>query len=107
MIFDSGLGDESIIVSYVATDNYHGGALAARRLAEVLGSQTEALATLQGLRCADMNRQSLFASFLSRGKSSPHDLRTVAPHDGDFKAVWSDARTRRRFLGTAAGRPWR
>ena len=37
VIFDSGLGDESIIVSYVATDNYHGGALAARRLAEVLG----------------------------------------------------------------------
>lgn len=38
VIFDSGLGDESIIVSYVATDNYAGGALAARRLAEVLGA---------------------------------------------------------------------
>ena len=37
VIFDSGLGDESIIVSHVATDNYHGGALAARRLAEALG----------------------------------------------------------------------
>jgi ABC-type sugar transport system substrate-binding protein len=37
VIFDSGLADESIIVSYVATDNYHGGALAARRMAEVLG----------------------------------------------------------------------
>jgi ABC-type sugar transport system substrate-binding protein len=37
VIFDSGLADESVIVSYVATDNYHGGALAARRLAEVLG----------------------------------------------------------------------
>jgi ABC-type sugar transport system substrate-binding protein len=37
VIFDSALGDDSIIVSYVATDNYHGGALAARRLAEVLG----------------------------------------------------------------------
>jgi ABC-type sugar transport system substrate-binding protein len=37
VIFDSGLADDSIIVSYVATDNYHGGALAARRLAEVLG----------------------------------------------------------------------
>jgi ABC-type sugar transport system substrate-binding protein len=36
VIFDSGLADESIIVSYVATDNYHGGALAAHRLAEVL-----------------------------------------------------------------------
>ena len=39
VIFDSGLGDESIIVSYVATDNYQGGALAARRLAEALGNK--------------------------------------------------------------------
>jgi ABC-type sugar transport system substrate-binding protein len=39
VIFDSALGDESIIVSFVATDNYRGGALAARRLAEVLGSK--------------------------------------------------------------------
>ncbi|MCI0333531.1 MAG: substrate-binding domain-containing protein [Planctomycetes bacterium] len=37
VIFDSGLADETIIVSHVATDNYHGGALAARRLAEALG----------------------------------------------------------------------
>jgi ribose transport system substrate-binding protein len=36
VIFDSGLADESIIVSYVATDNYNGGVLAARRLGEVL-----------------------------------------------------------------------
>jgi ABC-type sugar transport system substrate-binding protein len=39
VIFDSGLADESIVVSYVATDNYHGGALAAERLAEVLQEQ--------------------------------------------------------------------
>ena len=36
MIFDSGLEDESKIVTYVATDNYKGGVLAARRMAEVL-----------------------------------------------------------------------
>lgn len=36
VIFDSALADESIIVSYVATDNFQGGAMAARRLAEVL-----------------------------------------------------------------------
>ncbi len=36
VIFDSALSDEGVIVSYVATDNYRGGALAARRLAEVL-----------------------------------------------------------------------
>ena len=41
VIFDSGLADESVIVSYVATDNYHGGALAARRLAEVLPAQSK------------------------------------------------------------------
>jgi ABC-type sugar transport system substrate-binding protein len=39
VIFDSGLGDETSIVSYVATDNYEGGAFAARRLAEVLGNK--------------------------------------------------------------------
>jgi ABC-type sugar transport system substrate-binding protein len=39
VIFDSGLGDQSIIVSHVATDNYHGGALAARRLAEAIGEK--------------------------------------------------------------------
>lgn len=39
VVFDSGLGDEKIIVSYVATDNFEGGALAARRLAEVLGNK--------------------------------------------------------------------
>ncbi len=37
VIFDSALADESLIISYVASDNYHGGALAAGRLAEVLG----------------------------------------------------------------------
>jgi ABC-type sugar transport system substrate-binding protein len=39
VIFDSGLDDESIIVSYVATDNYQGGVLAARRLAEAMGAK--------------------------------------------------------------------
>lgn len=37
LIFDSGLEREDEIVSYVATDNRSGGALAAHRLAEVLG----------------------------------------------------------------------
>jgi ribose transport system substrate-binding protein len=38
VIFDSGL-DTGKFVSFVATDNYHGGVLAARRLAEVLGGK--------------------------------------------------------------------
>jgi ribose transport system substrate-binding protein len=39
VIFDSGLADESVIVSYVATDNYHGGTLAARELGKLLDGQ--------------------------------------------------------------------
>lgn len=39
VIFDSGLDEGAEIVTYVATDNYNGGALAARRLAEVLGGK--------------------------------------------------------------------
>jgi ribose transport system substrate-binding protein len=39
VIFDSGLADESIIVSYVATDNYNGGRLAAQRLGELVREQ--------------------------------------------------------------------
>lgn len=39
VIYDSGLDDESLIVSYVATDNYNGGVLAARRLGELLRAE--------------------------------------------------------------------
>ena len=39
VIFDSGLADESVIVSYVATDNFHGGALAAREIGKRLGGK--------------------------------------------------------------------
>lgn len=39
VIFDSALGDESIIVSYVATDNRRSGALAAQTLAKSLGGK--------------------------------------------------------------------
>jgi ribose transport system substrate-binding protein len=39
VIFDSGLDDETDIVSFVATDNFNGGALAGERLAEVLGKK--------------------------------------------------------------------
>ncbi len=36
VIIDSGLDDESLFIKYVATDNYHGGRLAAERLLQVL-----------------------------------------------------------------------
>ncbi|MGD9721172.1 MAG: substrate-binding domain-containing protein [Pirellulales bacterium] len=39
VIFDSGLADESVVVSYVATDNYRGGALAAQEIGKRLGGK--------------------------------------------------------------------
>lgn len=39
LIFDSGLDGEVPIVSFVATDNYHAGQLAGRRLGELLGGK--------------------------------------------------------------------
>ncbi len=39
LIFDSGLDDLQDVVSFVATDNYHGGQIAARRLGELLGGK--------------------------------------------------------------------
>jgi ribose transport system substrate-binding protein len=39
VIFDSALADEAAIVSYVATDNYHGGSLAAREIGTRLAGQ--------------------------------------------------------------------
>ncbi len=39
LIFDSALDDESVIVSYVATDNHKGGQLAAERLGDTLGGK--------------------------------------------------------------------
>ena len=43
VVFDSGLKDESKIVTFVATDNYKGGVLAARRMAEVLHGKGNAI----------------------------------------------------------------
>lgn len=39
VIFDSGLDDESNIVSYVATDNFHGGKLAAQQLGKEMAGK--------------------------------------------------------------------
>jgi len=45
VIFDSGLSDEETPISYVATDNFNGGALAARRLAELLDKKGNVILT--------------------------------------------------------------
>ncbi len=39
LIFDSGLDDAQGIISFIATDNYHGGQIAGRHLAELLGGK--------------------------------------------------------------------
>ncbi len=39
VIFDSGLDDKGSYVSYVATDNFHGGELGAERMAEILNGK--------------------------------------------------------------------
>jgi ribose transport system substrate-binding protein len=39
VIFDSGLDDQTDIISYVATDNFKGGEIAARQLGKVLGGK--------------------------------------------------------------------
>jgi ribose transport system substrate-binding protein len=43
VIFDSGLDDESKIVTYVATNNYHGGKLAADQLVKAMGGQGDVI----------------------------------------------------------------
>ncbi|MGD9720848.1 MAG: substrate-binding domain-containing protein [Pirellulales bacterium] len=39
LLYDSGLDDASHVVSFVATDNYHGGQLAGRHLGQLLGGK--------------------------------------------------------------------
>lgn len=39
LIFDSGLSETDATISYVATDNYHGGVLAGEHMAQVLGEK--------------------------------------------------------------------
>jgi ribose transport system substrate-binding protein len=43
VIFDSGLADETSTVSYVATDNYNGGVLAAREIGKRLGGKGDVI----------------------------------------------------------------
>src|SRR5919201_1425089 len=52
VIIDSGLDDRDLIVKYIATDNYNGGVLAARRLLDVLKAEGKAAPRIILLRYA-------------------------------------------------------
>jgi len=43
VVFDSGLADENAYVSYVATDNFKGGVMAARRMGQLLDAKGEVI----------------------------------------------------------------
>jgi ribose transport system substrate-binding protein len=59
LIFDSGLGDESDTVSFVATDNYRGGQLAGRHLGKLLGGKGQVIVLRQivGSQSAEQREQ--------------------------------------------------
>jgi ribose transport system substrate-binding protein len=59
LIFDSGLADESDIVSFVATDNYHGGQIAGRQLGKLLGGKGQVIVLRQvvGSQSAEQREQ--------------------------------------------------
>ena len=59
LIFDSGLDDETDIVSFVATDNYHGGQIAARHLGTLLGGKGRVIVLRQavGSQSAEQREQ--------------------------------------------------
>ncbi len=59
LIFDSGLDDTADIVSFVATDNYHGGQIAGRHLGELLGGKGKVIVLRQvvGSQSAERREQ--------------------------------------------------
>jgi ribose transport system substrate-binding protein len=59
LIFDSGLDDETDIVSFVATDNYRGGQIAGRHLATLLGGKGRVIVLRQavGSQSAEQREQ--------------------------------------------------
>lgn len=59
LVFDSGLADETDIVSFVATDNYHGGQIAGRHLGQLLGGKGQVIVLRQvvGSQSAEQREQ--------------------------------------------------
>ena len=59
LIFDSGLDDEKSIVSFVATDNYHGGEIAGRHMGQLLNGKGRVIILRQvaGSQSAEQREQ--------------------------------------------------
>ncbi|MEZ5278386.1 MAG: substrate-binding domain-containing protein [Opitutaceae bacterium] len=75
VIIDSGLNTDKI-VSFIATDNYHGGELAADRLAELLGEKGNALM----LRCqvGSASTEERESGFLNRMRGRHPGIRIIS-----------------------------
>jgi ribose transport system substrate-binding protein len=76
VIFDSGLDDESNIVSYVATDNWHGGELAAQTLAESIGGKGNVI--LLRYKTGSESTEQREEGFLSKLKESYPDINILS-----------------------------
>ncbi len=57
VIFDSGLDDETDIVSFVATDNYHGGQIAGRHLGKLLDGKGRVIVLRQAVGSQSSERR--------------------------------------------------
>jgi ribose transport system substrate-binding protein len=80
VIFDSGIATD-VFVAQVATDNYRGGELGARRMGEILGGKgTIAMVATQAGSASTMAREQGFEDYLK--KNSP-DIRIVDKRFGD------------------------
>jgi len=76
VIFDSGLDDDSNTVSYVATDNRHGGELAAETLAKSLGGKGNVI--LLRYKAGSESTEQREEGFLSKLKEDYPDITVIS-----------------------------
>jgi len=79
VIFDSGLAEGPEIVSYVATDNYKGGALAAQRLAEALGESGQVI--LLRYRAGSESTEQREQGFLDELKENHPQIEVISSNE--------------------------
>ena len=76
VIFDSGLGEGAKTVSYVATDNYRGGQLAADRLAKLIEGKGDVI--MLRYRAGSESTEQREAGFLDRLKEKHPDIKVLS-----------------------------